>query len=41
MGRGDRRSRRSKIWRGTFGKTRLSNKRKRRRRKAKNSSKSS
>jgi 30S ribosomal protein S31 len=23
MGRGDRRSRRGKIWRGTFGKTRL------------------
>ncbi|HLE33942.1 MAG TPA: 30S ribosomal protein THX [Bacteroidota bacterium] len=35
MGRGDRRSRRSKIWRGTFGKSRPSNQRKRRRRRLK------
>ncbi|MBM4169401.1 MAG: 30S ribosomal protein THX [Ignavibacteria bacterium] len=29
MGKGDRRSRRSKIWRGTYGKTRPRKKRKR------------
>jgi len=29
MGKGDRRSKKSKIWRGTFGKTRPRNKTKR------------
>ncbi|MEK7483165.1 MAG: 30S ribosomal protein THX [Planctomycetota bacterium] len=28
MGRGDRRTRRGKIWRGTYGKTRLHGKKK-------------
>ncbi|MEX2115889.1 MAG: 30S ribosomal protein THX [Bacteroidota bacterium] len=35
MGKGDKRSKKSKIWRGTFGKARPSNKNKRRQRKAK------
>ncbi|MEX2189286.1 MAG: 30S ribosomal protein THX [Bacteroidota bacterium] len=35
MGKGDRRSRKSKIWRGTFGKTRPRHRRKKKTQKAK------
>ncbi|MEP0821427.1 MAG: 30S ribosomal protein THX [Ignavibacterium sp.] len=34
MGKGDRRSRKSKIWRGTYGKTRPRNRKKKPARKA-------
>ncbi|HEX9615551.1 MAG TPA: 30S ribosomal protein THX [Bacteroidota bacterium] len=35
MGKGDRRSKKSKIWRGTFGKSRPRNKNRRKQRKQK------